>query len=138
MFITFLSGLSDSKMTEKTLKIMELWAATIFWRWIPGSTLLPWHSCWSEKQKKWPNCGRTIHGFFILTTHPATVHICQHNQISHLSVRPPSSSDLAHVNFYLFPKGKSRLICTRFRTVESVTQKAARVMKKLTEEDCFE
>ncbi|KAG5309233.1 GVQW3 protein, partial [Acromyrmex insinuator] len=53
---------------------------------------------------------------------------------------PPYSSDLAPYDFYLFPKVKSALKGTRFESVEAVKEKAARVLKELTEEDfqhCF-
>ncbi|EGI61189.1 FLJ37770-like protein [Acromyrmex echinatior] len=53
---------------------------------------------------------------------------------------PPYSSDLAPCDFYLFPKVKSALKGTRFESVEAVKEKAARVLKELTEEDfqhCF-
>ena len=48
--------------------------------------------------------------------------------------------DLAPSDFYLFLKVKSALKVTRFQSVEAVKEKAARVMKELTEEDfqhCF-
>jgi hypothetical protein len=48
---------------------------------------------------------------------------------------PPYSPDLAPCDFYLFPKVKSALKGTRFETVEAVKEKAARIMKELTEED---
>jgi len=53
---------------------------------------------------------------------------------------PPYSPDLAPCDFYLFPKVKSALKGTKFQTVQDVKEKAARVMKELTEEDlqhCF-
>jgi len=53
---------------------------------------------------------------------------------------PPYSPDRAPCDFYLFPKVKSALKGTRFKTVEDVKEKAARVMKELTEEGfqhCF-
>ena len=53
---------------------------------------------------------------------------------------PPYSPDLAPCDFYLFPKVKSALKGTRFESVEAVKEKAARVLKELTEEDfqhCF-
>lgn len=48
---------------------------------------------------------------------------------------PPYSPDLAPCDFYLFPKVKSALKGTRFESVEAVKEKAARVLKELTEED---
>ena len=48
---------------------------------------------------------------------------------------PPFSPDLAPCDFYLFPKVKSPLKGTSFKSVEAVKEKAARVLKKLTEED---
>lgn len=48
---------------------------------------------------------------------------------------PPYSPDLAPCNFYLFSKVKSALKGTRFESVEAVKEKAARVLKELTEED---
>lgn len=54
---------------------------------------------------------------------------------------PPYSPDLAPCDFYLFPKVKSALKGTRFESVEAVKEKAARVLKELTEKDfqhCFE
>lgn len=53
---------------------------------------------------------------------------------------PPYSPDLAPCDFYLFPKVKSALKGTRFQSVEAVKEKAAQVLKELTEEDfrhCF-
>lgn len=53
---------------------------------------------------------------------------------------PPYLPDLAPCGFYLFHKVKSALKGTRFQSVEAVKEKAARVMKKLTEKDfqhCF-
>ncbi|XP_018301780.1 histone-lysine N-methyltransferase SETMAR-like [Mycetomoellerius zeteki] len=47
---------------------------------------------------------------------------------------PPYSPDLAPCDFYLFPKVKSALKGTRFESVEAVKEKAARVLKELTED----
>lgn len=54
---------------------------------------------------------------------------------------PPYSPDLATCDFYLFPKVKSALKGTKIESVEAVKEKAARVLKELTEENfhhCFE
>lgn len=45
---------------------------------------------------------------------------------------PPYSSDLTPCVFYLFPKVKYALKGTRFQTFETVNEKAAHVMNKLT------
>lgn len=53
----------------------------------------------------------------------------------------PYSPDLAPCDFYLFPKVKSALKGTRFESVEAVKEKAAELLKGLTEIDfqhCFE
>ena len=67
--------------------------------------------------------------------------VCQEvsSQVQHPSVRP-SALFAGSCDFYLFPKVKSTLKETRFESVEAVKEKAARVLKELTEEDfqhCF-
>jgi len=54
---------------------------------------------------------------------------------------PPYSPDLAPCDFHLFPKIKTVLKGTHFRSVEEVKTKAADLLKGLTSEEllhCFE
>jgi len=53
----------------------------------------------------------------------------------------PYSPDLAHCDFFLFPKIKSVLKGTNFVSVENVKAKTAEIISSLTEHDlrnCFE
>jgi len=51
---------------------------------------------------------------------------------------PLYSPDLVPCDFYLFPGVKSALKDTRFESVEVVKEKEERVLKELTEDECFQ
>jgi hypothetical protein len=91
-------------------------------------------------------CGRRAHGFFTKTMRQHTTHCLVKTLLAKHKIpmlgHPPYSPDLALCDFFfLFPKIKSPLQGTHFKSIGAVKAKATEIMKKLSEKDlqhCFQ